>query len=385
LALAYRGDMLHDHNEQVGQVGPVKQLRRSDDSQWAAVLARDANADGQFVYAVATTGVYCRPSCPSRRPRRENVRFFETTAAAEQSGFRACRRCGPTGSRSSTAEAIAKASTYLTAHADETVTLTTLARLTKLSPAHFQREFKRVLGVSPREYQAACRARRFRGALREGHDVSSALYEAGYGSPSRIYEMPPTGRGMAPGAYRRGGAGLAIGFTTLRCALGWLLVAATSKGVCAVKLGDSRDALEADLRREFPAAAIATDRPAAPEWIETIVERLSGVSRDAALPLDVRGTAFQWRVWRALQAIPAGETRSYSEVAESIGQPSAIRAVARACAANPVCLVVPCHRVVGKNGALGGYRWGTARKARLLSAEAGRARAAAGRTSDKAK
>ena len=368
------------------RVGLVEQATRSDESLWAAVMARDADADGRFVYAVATTGVYCRPSCPSRRPRRENVRFFDSPGAAEQSGFRACRRCRPTGpARSSTAEAIAKASTYLTAHADETVTLAALARLTQLSPAHFQREFKRVLGVSPREYQAACRARRFRGALREGHDVSSALYEAGYGSPSRIYETPPTGRGMAPAAYRRGGAGLAIGFTTVRCALGWLLVAATNKGVCAVKLGDSREALEADLRREFPAAAISPDRPADPAWIENIVDRISGASRDAALPLDVRGTAFQWRVWRALQAIPAGETRSYSEVAQSIGRPSAVRAVARACASNPVCLVVPCHRVVGKNGGLGGYRWGASRKARLLSAEAGTPRAGAGRASDKAK
>ena len=370
----------------MGQVARVKQPERSDEALWAAVLAREAVADGQFVYAVATTGVYCRPSCPSRRPRRENVRFFATPGAAEQGGFRACRRCHPTGTaRSATAEAIAKASAYLTAHADETVTLAFLSRLTKLSPAHFQREFKRVLGVSPREYQAACRASRFRGALRDGHDVSSALYEAGYGSPSRIYETPPTGRGMAPAAYRRGGAGLAIGFTTVRCALGWLLVAATNKGVCAVKLGDTREELEADLRREFPAATIAPDRPADPAWIENIVDRISGPTRDAMLPLDVRGTAFQWRVWRALQAIPAGETRSYSDVARSIGRPSAVRAVARACASNPVCLVVPCHRVVAKNGGLGGYRWGTARKARLLSAEAGKSRGAAGRTSDKAK
>jgi AraC family transcriptional regulator of adaptative response/methylated-DNA-[protein]-cysteine methyltransferase len=389
MPLAYREAMLQDHREQAVQVGQVRQpaTTPTDDRRWAAVLGRDTRTDGAFVYAVATTGVYCRPSCPSRRPRRENVRFFATPGAAEREGFRACRRCRPAGAaaRSRTADAIARTSSYLTAHADETVTLAALARMAQLSPAHFQREFKRALGVSPREYQAACRARRFRGALREGHDVTRALYEAGYGSPSRIYEAPPTGRGMGPAVYRRGGADMTIGFATVPCDLGWVLVATTEKGVCAVKLGDTPAALEADLRREFPAASIAAARPAHPEWIKAIVDRLSGSSRAAALPLDVRGTAFQWRVWRALQDIPAGETRSYGEVARSIGQPAAVRAVARACATNPVCVVVPCHRVVAADGSLSGYRWGVARKARLLSAEAKATRPAARRAVNKEK
>jgi AraC family transcriptional regulator of adaptative response/methylated-DNA-[protein]-cysteine methyltransferase len=379
------------HSEQVGQgrrdtrVGSA--AGADDDQRWAAVMGRDAAADGQFVYAVATTGVYCRPSCPSRRPRRENVRFFATIGAAEQHGFRACRRCRPAdaAARSTTGEAILRASAFLAAHADETVTLAALSRVAKLSPAHFQREFKRALGVSPREYQAACRAHRFRGALREGHDVSRALYEAGYGSPSRIYEAPPTGRGMAPAAYRRGGADMALTFTTVRCDLGWVLVAATEKGVCAVKLGDRPDALEADLRREFPAAAISAGEPAQPDWIQAVVDRATGSSRAADLPLDVRGTAFQWRVWRALQDIPPGETRSYAAVAGAIGRPTAVRAVARACATNPVCLVVPCHRVVASDGSLGGYRWGAARKARLLDAERRAARPDARRRLAKAR
>jgi AraC family transcriptional regulator, regulatory protein of adaptative response / methylated-DNA-[protein]-cysteine methyltransferase len=383
--------MLHDHIEQIGQVGQVGRvgqvgMRTVDDSLWSAVIGHESSMDGRFVYAVTSTGVYCRPSCPSRRPRRENVRFFDTPRAAETAGFRACRRCRPDSdqNRSHMTDAIARASAYLAAHADQPVTLTELARLAGLSPAHFQREFKRALGVSPREYHAACRARKFRGELRAGRDVSAALYEAGYGSPSRIYEAPPTGRGMGPGAYRRGGAGMEVAFATVECALGWLLVATTTKGVCAVKLGDSPAALEADLRRELPAANINSSRPVQPEWIKQIVDRVSGSARGNNLPMDVRGTAFQWRVWRALQDIPTGETRSYADVARSIGRPTAVRAVARACASNPVCLVVPCHRVVAKSGAIGGYRWGQARKARLLAVEQG-APVGARRGSTKAK
>jgi AraC family transcriptional regulator of adaptative response/methylated-DNA-[protein]-cysteine methyltransferase len=349
----------------------------NQDVQWEAVLRRDGAADGRFFYAVTSTGVFCRPSCPSRRPRRENVRFFETAAAAEGAGFRACRRCHPTAAaRSSTSDAIRRASRYLGLHVDEAVPLSTLARVAKLSPSHLQRQFKQALGVSPRQYQAACRAERFRRELRAGRDVAGALYEAGYGSPSRVYEAPPTGRGMQPATYRRGGAGADIGFSIVRCDLGWVLVAATDKGVCSVKLGDSASALEAELRRELPAAQITADRGVRPAWTRAIVGSVNGSRRSLDLPLDIRGTAFQWRVWRALQAIPAGETRSYSAVAESIGQPSAVRAVARACATNPVCLVVPCHRVVGKDGALTGYRWGTERKQRLLRGEKKRSKIA---------
>lgn len=376
---------------QVGRVGQPGQAGRSRDSssdaaRWAAVMARDARVDGQFVYAVKTTGVFCRPSCPSRRPRPENVRFFVTTAAAEAAGFRSCRRCRPTEQRgpSSSSEAMTKTAAFLDAHADRTITLSELAAMAGLSPAHFQRTFTRTLGMSPRQYQAACRARRFRGELRAGQDVTSALYEAGYGSPSRIYETPPTGRGLTPSDYRRGGAGMSIAFTSVECDLGWLLMAATARGICAVKLGDSREALEDDLRREFPAADVTPGKAARPAWLKAIVQRLAGSARDSALPLDVRGTAFQWRVWRALQAIPSGETRSYADVARAIGRPSAVRAVARACATNPVCLIVPCHRVVATNGALSGYRWGADRKARLLAAEA-RASRRTSQGADKAK
>lgn len=361
----------------MGQVGRAEQVGlvghdQRDDERWDLVLRRDRAGDGRFVYAVTSTGVFCRPSCPSRRPRRDRVRFFDTTAAAERAGFRGCRRCRPTGAvgSASVAEAIRRASRYLTQHADEVVSLASLGKVAHLSPSHLQRQFKQALGVSPREYQAACRADRFRKELRAGRDVSAAMYEAGYGSPSRIYEASPTGRGMQPAAYRRGGAGADVGFTTVRCQLGWLLVAATNRGVCAVKLGDAQAALEADLRREFPSAQVSADQFVHREWLTAILDRLQGTPRSVELPLDVRGTAFQWRVWLALQQIPSGETRSYSDLARAIGRPSAVRAVARACASNPVCLVVPCHRVIAKDGGLGGYRYGATRKAKLLAREA---------------
>jgi AraC family transcriptional regulator of adaptative response/methylated-DNA-[protein]-cysteine methyltransferase len=342
---------------------------RDADLRWTAVLARDRRADGTFFYAVTSTGVFCRPSCPSRRPRRDRVRFFATTADAERAGFRACRRCRPTEGSNGLAEPIQRAVAYLASHVDEAVPLERLAGIAKLSPSHFQRQFTRALGVSPREYQAAIRADRFKRELRSGRDVTSAIYEAGYGSPSRVYERTPTGRGMAPSSYRSGGAGIEIGYTIVPSPLGKLLVAATSSGICAVKLGDTNHALEADLRHEFPAASVERDRLVDATWVGAIVDGLEGSQPATNLPLDVRGTAFQWQVWRALQRIPVGETRSYSEVAEAIGHPRAVRAVARACATNPVCLVVPCHRVVPKSGLPGGYRWGAARKARLLTLE----------------
>lgn len=342
-----------------------------ESSRWDAVLRRDRSADGTFVYAVTSTGVFCRPSCPSRRPRRDRVKFYATTGGAEQAGFRPCRRCHPEDPAAgrSIADAIARASRYLDEHASDTVSLNTLARLVRVSPSHLQRQFKRALGVSPREYQAACRARLFRAELRAGRDVTAATYEAGYGSPSRVYEASPTGRGMAPATYRRGGGGATVSFATTRCSLGWLLVAATDAGVCAVKLGDNPAALEADLRRELPLATIDSSRHVRREWVGAIARTLRGSAGDLDLPLDVRGTAFQWRVWRALQRIPSGQTQSYSEVARAIGRPSAVRAVARACASNPVCLVVPCHRVVARDGRVGGYRWGKDRKAKLLARE----------------
>jgi AraC family transcriptional regulator of adaptative response/methylated-DNA-[protein]-cysteine methyltransferase len=349
----------------------VPVLHMNDQRRWAAVLARDRRADGTFYYAVTSTGVFCRPSCPSRRPRRERVRFFETASDAEDAGFRACLRCRPATFTkiSPVATRLTRAAAYLADHVDETVSLRTLAAIAELSPAHFQRQFTRALGVSPRAYQAALRANRFRSALRDGRDVTSALYEAGYGSPSRVYEAAPTGKGVAPSKYRHGAVGLVIGYTVVPTPLGKLLVAGTARGVCAVKLGDAEARLEADLREEFFGATIAPDRRLTSEWVRAIVKLLRGSGAPLDLPLDVRGTAFQWRVWQALREIPFGATRSYSEVAEAIGRPRAVRAVARACATNPVCLVVPCHRVVAKSGDSGGYRWGAERKRRLLALE----------------
>jgi AraC family transcriptional regulator of adaptative response/methylated-DNA-[protein]-cysteine methyltransferase len=347
----------------------VSSSTSTGDWRWAAVLQRDRQADGRFVYGVTSTGVFCRPSCPSRRPRPERVRYFDSTSAAEAAGFRACRRCRPTLPDRPVDAAVRRAAAFLAAHAQQPVSLATLARVAGVSPFHLQRQFKKALHLSPRQFQAACRADRFRQELRSGRDVAAAIYEAGYGSPSRVYEASPTGRGMAPSTYRRGGVGSEIGFVTVHCDLGTLLVAATAKGLCAVKLGDTAQALESDLRREFPHARISPNRLVPRQWVRAIVRRLRGGADEMDLPLDVRGTAFQWRVWRALQEIPAGETRPYAEVARTIGQPSAARAVARACATNPVCLVIPCHRVVAKAGGVGGYRWGVSRKARLLARE----------------
>jgi AraC family transcriptional regulator of adaptative response/methylated-DNA-[protein]-cysteine methyltransferase len=270
-------------------------------------------------------------------------------------------------------EAVRRASAYLASHADETVTLAHLARVAAMSPHHLQRTFKSIVGLSPREFQAALRAGRMRASLRDGRDVTSAIYEAGYGSPSRVYEASPTGKGMTPSSYRRGGAGMRIEYATISSPIGRVLVAATENGVCAVKIGASDSTLTAELEREYPAAEIQPARRAKPEWVAAIADHLRGGDTPIDLPIDVQATAFQWKVWRALQRIPAGETRAYAEVARSIGKPKAVRAVARACATNPVALVVPCHRVVPTAGGTGGYRWGAERKKKLLTAEAARA------------
>lgn len=333
---------------------------------------RDTKADGTYVYGVTSTGIYCRPSCPSRRPRADRVRFFDTTTDARQAGFRACQRCRPdtVGLAQPGVEAVRRASAYLASHADRQVTLGQLARVAAMSPHHLQRRFKAIVGVSPREFQAAVRAGKLRTSLRDGRDVTTAIYEAGYGSPSRVYEAAPTGKGMSPSRYRRGGAGMVVGYSTVSSPLGHVLVAATADGVCAVKLGDSEASLVRDLKREYPAADIRENQQTRTAWVKAIIEHLRGTQPSLDLPIDVQATAFQWKVWRALQQIPYGETRAYADVARAIGQPQAARAVARACATNPVCLVVPCHRVVPTAGGTGGYRWGAERKAKLLAKEA---------------
>jgi AraC family transcriptional regulator of adaptative response/methylated-DNA-[protein]-cysteine methyltransferase len=341
------------------------------DERWDAVLARDARADGAFVYAVRTTGVYCRPSCPSRRPRRDSVTFFAGPDAAEVAGYRECLRCRPRAGAPAPAgiAQVRRACAYIEGHAEEPLTLAALAAHVGASPFHLQRTFSRLVGISPRAYQEAVRAGRFREGLRGGAPVSGAVYDAGYGSISRVYERKPTGRGMTPAAYRRGGDGLALTYTIVDSPVGRLLVAGTDKGICSVKIGDGDPRLEEELAREYPAARITRDTTAFASWVRALLGHLDGRVPHLELPIDVKATAFQWKVWRYLQSIPYGETRAYSDVARAIGAPAAVRAVARACATNPVCLVVPCHRVVQKDGGPGGYRWGTRRKQALLERE----------------
>jgi AraC family transcriptional regulator of adaptative response/methylated-DNA-[protein]-cysteine methyltransferase len=345
-----------------------------DAARWAAVLRRDAGADGRFVYAVRSTGIYCRPSCPSRRPRRDRVRFYDTAAAAAGDGFRACRRCRPDHPPADPwTEKIRRACVYL-ANVDGHLPLATLARRLGGSPYHLQRNFKRIVGVTPREYAEACRLRKVRRRLRAGAPITGAMLDAGYGSSSRFYERAVPKLGMSPSIYRTGAQGIEIRFAIVDSPLGRLLVATTSRGVCAVAMGDSDAALRRALEREYTAARVHADRGALSEWTRQVLAHLRGRRPRLDLPLDIQATAFQWQVWQALAAIPYGETRTYGEIAAAIGRPTAARAVARACASNPVALAIPCHRVVPASGGTGGYRWGRTRKTRLLAREAASSR-----------
>lgn len=339
------------------------------EAAWAAVLSRDPRSDGGFVYAVASTGVYCRPSCPSRRPDRRRVAFFPTPAAAEAAGYRACRRCRPASASSPADERVERAVAFLEAHLDEPVTLARLGREVGLSPAHLQRGFKRRIGLSPKEYVDARRAERLKERLKGGDTVTDATYEAGYGAPSRLYEQAPARLGMTPGTFRRGGRGATVHYTLTASPLGRLLVAATERGVCAVMLGDDDDALTAALRAELPAATIARADAALAGPVAEALRYLGGEAPRLDLPLDLAATTFQWRVWKALTEIPPGETRTYGEIAVAIGAPGAARAVGRACAGNRVALAVPCHRAVPAGSGASGYRWGPERKRRLLELE----------------
>lgn len=345
----------------------------SNDALWEAVQDRDARWDGVFVYAVPSTRIYCRPTCPSRRPRREGVRFFATPSGAAAAGFRPCRRCHPDGAATAPAhiEHVRRACSLI-AEAEEKLPLDRLAARIGVSAHHLQRTFKRVLGISPREYDDACRVGCLKAGLQSGEGVANATYGAGFGSGSRVYERAPSTLGMTPAAYARGGKGEDVKYTIVDSPLGRLLVAATARGVCAVKLGGADHALERELHREFSSAAIAAGDAVLSTWVAGIVKSLEAGAPDPRLPLDVRATAFQRRVWRELQQIPRGTTRSYQEVARRIGQPTAARAVARACATNPVAIVIPCHRVVRADGELGGYHWGVDRKRALLDAERGK-------------
>jgi AraC family transcriptional regulator of adaptative response/methylated-DNA-[protein]-cysteine methyltransferase len=334
---------------------------------WQQVLSRDASAS--FVYAVASTGIFCRPSCPSRRPAPTNVRFFSDPAGALAAGYRACKRCAPLGERGEAAT-VARLCRYLAAHRDRAVTLADLAKLARSSPFTVQRKFTRVLGVSPRAYQAQLRSTSMRRSLSTpGASITGAIYEAGYGSSSRFYEQAATHLGMSPTRFRERGLNETIRFATARCELGLLLVAATDRGVCSVMLGDEAKALEQLLRQQFSAAKVVQDAPGMAEQMTAILATMSEHPVAGDIPLDVRATAFQARVWQALREIPRGQTRSYAEVARAVGQPRAVRAVARACATNPVAIAVPCHRVIGSDGSLTGYRWGIERKKKLLAME----------------
>lgn len=337
---------------------------------WEAVQAKDRAFNGAFVYAVHSTGVYCNPSCPSRLPKREHVAFFPHAEAAEAAGFRPCKRCHP-DEPTAQVELVQQACQYIEAHLEEPLTLAALSEQVHLSPFHLQRVFKRVMGISPRQYVEASRLGQFKAQLRAKEDatVAEAMYEAGYSSSSRLYERANEQLGMTPTAYRRGGRGMYISFTIVNCPLGRLLVAGTDRGICAVSLGDEDAALEAGLRGEYPAADIQRDGEELCEWVQDILGYLEGTHPHLDLPLDIKATAFQWRIWQELRSIPYGSTRTYSDIAAAVGQPNAARAVAQACATNPTALLIPCHRVVRKNGDPGGYRWGNGRKQQLLEQE----------------
>lgn len=360
---------------------------RPDEKLWQAVQTRDRSADGAFVYAVRSTGIYCRPSCASRKPRREQVEFFSLPEAAEERGFRACLRCRPRLARLSDprAAAVARVCREIEAQIDADgaktgdadgreirMTLGSLSAAAGMSAHQLERAFRSVMGISPRQYADARRMRRLKSRLRKGDDVTTALYDAGFGSSSRLYERAPAQLGMTPATYRQGGAGMKIQYTIVGSPLGRLLVGATDRGISALYLGREDGSLENSLRKEYPRAEIERDRNGLEGWVGKILEHLRGREPNLDLPTDVQATAFQRRVWEELRKIPYGTTRTYSQVARAIGKPKAIRAVARACATNPVSVVVPCHRVVRADGNLAGYRWGLERKQALLEHESAR-------------
>jgi AraC family transcriptional regulator of adaptative response/methylated-DNA-[protein]-cysteine methyltransferase len=350
---------------------------------WQAVLSRDASRDGSFVFAVRSTGIYCRPSCPARRPRREQVSFFQLPEAAEQAGFRACRRCHPR--RAQTAdpqiELVRRICHAIDEHDEESLTLKTLSTETGVSAHHLQRTFKNVMGITPRQYAESRRLDQFKTKVKSGASVTDAMYDAGYGSSRGLYEKSSARLGMTPATYGRGGQGMRIIYTIAGCPLGRVLVAATERGVCSVALGDSDSKLTESLFAEYPKASIdSRDTVISPSlnlWLNKVLDHISGKSPRIDLPLDIQATAFQWRVWEELQRIPLGTTRSYQEIAKAIGKPKAVRAVAGACAGNHVALVIPCHRVIREDKELGGYRWGLDRKRNLLEGERQRRKTAA--------
>ena len=335
---------------------------------WRATLARDRRADGKFVLAVRSTHIYCRPSCPARRPLRRNVIFYRSNSEAEKQGFRPCLRCRPNEIAASLS-LVKSAVVQLANPTEDGLRLEQLAANLGTAPATLRRAFLQVTGLTPRDLAEALRLKRFKSFLRAGKNIADALYETGYGSPSRIYERSNSHLGMTPSAYRKGGQSMKIEYTIAASPLGKVLVGATERGVSAVYLGDSESRLVSELREEYPRAEIGTAKSSSQRWVREVVSRIEGHKPGMDLPLDLQATAFQRRVWQELQKIPIGKTRTYSQVARSLGQPKAIRAVARACATNPVSIIVPCHRVIRGDGSLAGYRWGLSRKEQLLAKE----------------
>jgi AraC family transcriptional regulator of adaptative response/methylated-DNA-[protein]-cysteine methyltransferase len=349
----------------------LEMVSLTDDARWQTVLARDGASDGKFVFAVSSTGVYCRPSCPSKRPKRENVSFFLAPQEAERAGFRECLRCRPKSvSENPRQELIKRVCRYIEQHLDEPITLAQLGEQFRQSPFHLQRNFKQVLGITPKEYANSCRMRGFRQNLKSGHSVTRAMHDAGYSSTSRLYSRTTSELGMEPAKYRRGAIAALIRYTCADSPLGRILIAATDKGICSIQFADSDEELEQGLKQEFPFAIRRHDDKGMSDLTGQLMRLMRGLEKFSALPLDIQATAFQRRVWSHLQSIRFGETQSYSDVAKAIRRPSAVRAVARACATNPVAIAIPCHRVLRSNGDLGGYRWGTERKQTLLNMEA---------------
>jgi AraC family transcriptional regulator of adaptative response/methylated-DNA-[protein]-cysteine methyltransferase len=335
---------------------------------WRATLERDTRADGKFVLAVRSTHIYCRPSCPARRPLRQNVIFLHTCEEAEKQGFRPCLRCRPNEIAASAA-LVGRAAKYLSQSSEEGLRLSEVAKELNSNAGTLRRAFRQVTGLAPRELAEALRVKRFKSLLRSGKNITDALYETGYGSSSRVYERSNAQLGMTPATYQKGGKGMEIEYTIAKSPLGKVLVAVTERGVSAVYLGDAQNKLVAELREEYPRAKISPATGRVQSWVREIVQRIEGKPAQVDLPLDLQATAFQRRVWQELQNIPRGPTRTYSQVARALGRPKAVRAVARACATNPVSIVVPCHRVVREDGNLAGYRWGLTRKEQLLATE----------------
>lgn len=336
---------------------------------WRAVKTNDARFDGIFFLGVKTTGIYCKPSCRARLPKRENVAFYDTVEAAETNGFRACMRCRPQQVESLDPQIVKIMKACELIESDEIFSLEILASELDLSPYHLQRSFKEMIGVSPKKYSEAKRMEKFKNELRDGSDVVTAMYDAGFGSSSRLYEKASENLGMTPIVYKKGGKGMKINYTATDCELGRILVGRTIKGLCFVAFADDDASLEENLKKEYPNAEIVKDAKGLKEFVDEILKHLSGKKKRLDLPLDIQATAFQMQVWDLLRKIPYGETVSYSRIAEKLGDRKKVRAVAQACASNRVAVVIPCHRVIGSNGKLSGYRWGIARKERLLKQE----------------